>query len=123
MHHDSPGCPAEARPQRTSADHPLSELTAPWLPCRGEALVIGGDLAYPSPTNETYETRFFRPYEAAMPAPAHAVPGALVLQKPDLPLDGCSSCRGPPPRAVPCTRSTASGTWLQAPAGEFWVRV
>ena len=31
-----------------------------------------------------------------MPAPAHAVPGALVLQKPDLPLDSCLGCRAPP---------------------------
>lgn len=67
--------------------------------CRGDALVIGGDLAYPSPTNETYETRFFRPYEAAMPAPAHAVPGALVLHKPDLPLGSPRTCEAPPSSA------------------------
>lgn len=36
---------------------------------RGEALVLGGDLAYPNPSNETYETRLVRPFEAAMPPP------------------------------------------------------
>ena len=91
----------------------------PWPPCRGEALVIGGDLAYPSPTNETYETRFFRPYEAAMPAPAHAVPGALVLQKPDLPLDGCSGCRAPPSQG--CALHSEHGQRHQAAGACRWV--
>ena len=63
-------------------------------------LIIGGDLAYPNPSNEAYEARFFRPYEAAMPAPQHALPGALVVQKPDLPAlrerKGGSTCQCPP---------------------------
>ena len=49
-------------------------------------LVIGGDLAYPNPSNETYETRFFRPYEAAFPPPPHVHSGRLVVSKPDLPI-------------------------------------
>lgn len=46
----------------------------------------GGDLAYPNPSNETYEVRFFRPFEAALPPPAHVHPGLMVVHKPDLPL-------------------------------------
>lgn len=71
------------------------------IACRGDLLIIGGDLAYPNPSNETYETRFFRPYEAAMPPPPHVMPGALVVQKPDLPSlhsrrEGAHACRTAP---------------------------
>ena len=66
---------------------------------RGDVLIIGGDLAYPNPSNETYETRFFRPYEAALPSPPHVTPGSLVVQKPDLPAlqkRGGTTCHQPP---------------------------
>ena len=36
---------------------------------RGKLLVIGGDLAYPDPTPKSYEQRFFRTFEDAMPPP------------------------------------------------------
>jgi len=36
---------------------------------RGEVLIIGGDLAYPRPTQENYESRFVRVMEDAMPPP------------------------------------------------------
>ena len=34
---------------------------------RADLLILGGDLAYPNPSNETYETRLFRhaPHESA----------------------------------------------------------
>lgn len=32
-------------------------------------LVLGGDLAYPNPSTETYELRFVGPFEAALPPP------------------------------------------------------
>ena len=32
---------------------------------RAKMLVIGGDLAYPSPSEATYETRFFRPFQVS----------------------------------------------------------
>ena len=50
---------------------------------RGDVLVIGGDLAYPNPSNETYEQRFFRPFEAAFPPPPHVTPGGFgyILHK------------------------------------------
>ena len=51
---------------------------------RGQALVLGGDLAYPNPSNETYEMRLVRPFEAAMPPPPGVHPGRLVVRKPDL---------------------------------------
>lgn len=36
---------------------------------RGDVLILGGDLAYPNPSTETYELRFFAPFEAALPPP------------------------------------------------------
>lgn len=36
---------------------------------RGRLLINGGDLAYPDPTPENYEGRFFRTFEDAMPPP------------------------------------------------------
>ncbi|MFS7928869.1 hypothetical protein Hanom_Chr04g00325851 [Helianthus anomalus] len=33
-------------------------------------LLIGGDLAYPNPSAYTYENRFFRPFEDALPPPS-----------------------------------------------------
>ena len=34
---------------------------------RGTALVLGGDLVYPTPTRDEYELRLLRPFRAAMP--------------------------------------------------------
>lgn len=55
---------------------------------RAQALIHGGDLAYPNPTDETYEQRLFGPYQDAFPTPSHVHPGQLVVQKPDLPRTG-----------------------------------
>jgi hypothetical protein len=52
---------------------------------RADVFVHGGDLAYPNPTDETYEQRLFSPYEDAFPPPSHVHPGHLVVNKPDLP--------------------------------------
>lgn len=68
---------------RASRVHSIRPATVK-LP-RADVLVIGGDLAYPNPSNETYEQRFFRPFEAALPPPPHVRPGRLVVHKPDLP--------------------------------------
>lgn len=62
---------------------------------RADIMVIGGDLAYPNPSNETYEQRFFRPFEAALPPPPHVRPGRLVVYKPDLP-GAADTCRTSP---------------------------
>lgn len=42
---------------------------------RGEVLLIGGDLAYPNPSRDTYEQRLFVPFQEAMPPPPHYHPG------------------------------------------------
>ena len=34
---------------------------------RADVLILGGDLAYPNPSNETYETRLFRCILASLP--------------------------------------------------------
>ena len=70
----------DAAPQ-TIMPRPTTTVRLP----RADVLVIGGDLAYPNPSNETYEQRFFRPFEAALPPPPHVRPGRLVVYKPDLP--------------------------------------
>lgn len=44
---------------------------------RGEVLLIGGDLAYPNPSRETFEQRLFVPFQEAMPPPPHYHPGKL----------------------------------------------
>ncbi|KAK2079809.1 hypothetical protein QBZ16_002204 [Prototheca wickerhamii] len=68
---------------------------------RGKLLLHGGDLAYPNPTEETYRTRLFSVYEAALPPPHHARRGTLVASKPDVGR-GLSV---PPPRCLPgCPR-------------------
>jgi hypothetical protein len=42
---------------------------------RGEVLLLGGDLAYPNPSRETFEQRLFVPFQEAMPPPPHYHPG------------------------------------------------
>ncbi|GIL77238.1 hypothetical protein Vretifemale_6729 [Volvox reticuliferus] len=52
---------------------------------RGDVLLVGGDLAYPNPSRETYQQRLFTPFSYALPPPPHFHPGRLVVHKPDLP--------------------------------------
>lgn len=72
---------------------------------RADLFIHGGDLAYPNPTDETYEKRLWAPYEDAFPPPLHVHPDHLVVNKPDLPSEfwdrnfhdvyqgfDCSSC-------------------------------
>ncbi|KAI9914831.1 hypothetical protein PsorP6_007924 [Peronosclerospora sorghi] len=69
---------------------------------RGDALVIGGDLAYPHPDSHTYETRLFRCFEYAMKPPPWYHPSALSTHK-TLPA-GCAALRdykGPSVFAIP----------------------
>ncbi len=51
--------------QNISVRHNKVEKTLP----RGDFLVLGGDLAYPQPTERNYEKRFFRIFEDAMSPP------------------------------------------------------
>ena len=70
---------------------------------RGKILVIGGDLAYPSPNEENYETRFFRPFQAALPPPLNYDPAALSMHKPPIPggVAGLKTYTGPTCFAMP----------------------
>ena len=55
---------------------------------RGKLLINGGDLAYPDPTPENYEQRFFRTFEDAMPPPPSFRREHISIHKPALPVKG-----------------------------------
>lgn len=55
---------------------------------RGEFLVIGGDLAYPEPTEASYEKRFFRTFEDAMSPPPSFRRNKIATNKLDICVDG-----------------------------------
>ena len=55
---DFPACDAAPQPISPHNDHGAHEAMQT-LP-RADVLILGGDLAYPNPSNETYEKRFFR---------------------------------------------------------------
>ena len=59
---------------------------------RGNFLVIGGDLAYPDPTEEAYEKRFFRTFQDAMQPPPSFRRRAISTRKPALPVQGWKNC-------------------------------
>lgn len=42
---------------------------------RADVLLLGGDLAYPNPSRETFEQRLFVPFQDAFPPPPHYHPG------------------------------------------------
>ncbi|KAG7941535.1 hypothetical protein I3843_16G049900 [Carya illinoinensis] len=47
---------------------------------RGELLLIGGDIAYPNPSQYTYESRLFRPFEYALQSRSCAGQGSCAEQ-------------------------------------------
>jgi hypothetical protein len=55
---------------------------------RGKLLINGGDLAYPDPTPHSYENRFFRTFEDAMPPPLSFRREHISICKPVLPVKG-----------------------------------
>lgn len=106
---------------------------------RGEALVIGGDLAYPFPDTETYETRLFRPFEYAMKPPEIYNPANLAMHKTAV-VPGTKGTRlplydGPTAFAIPgnhdwfdglntftrliCQRDWLGGWWLPQKTSHF----
>jgi len=107
---------AGSAPAAASSSPPLAsaDLETRVLP-RGDVLVIGGDLAYPHPSSETYVRRLLVPFEAALPPPPGAAAadggGGVVLAKPRLRKQPNSSGSGssssltmnlsPPPHAGP----------------------
>ncbi|EQC35107.1 hypothetical protein SDRG_07341 [Saprolegnia diclina VS20] len=93
-----PQLDVEVPPNSPLADQ-AKMLTLP----RGDCLVIGGDLAYPHPCAETYESRFWRTFEYAMKPPLCYDPAAVSTQKPVLP-PGCKTLKdykGPTCFAIP----------------------
>ena len=91
---------------------------------RPKLLIIGGDLAYPSPTEETYENRLFRPYECAMPPPPHYDPHALSTRKPDVPEgQTLSTYEGPQIFAIPGNHDWFDGlqTFLRYICSRDWL--
>ena len=75
---------------------------------RAKVLVLGGDLAYPNPNEETYETRFFRTFQCALPPPLNYDPQALSMHKPPLPggVAGLKEYKGPTCFAIPGNRQS-----------------
>ncbi|KAL9689045.1 hypothetical protein QQ045_033474 [Rhodiola kirilowii] len=59
--------------------------SACFLP-RADLLLIGGDLAYPNPSEYTYEKRFFRPFEYAMQPPHCYKKEHIAVNKSELPF-------------------------------------
>jgi len=55
---------------------------------RGKLLINGGDLAYPDPTPDSYENRFFRTFEDALPPPPSFRREHISIRKPALPAKG-----------------------------------
>ncbi|KAI7737500.1 hypothetical protein M8C21_020985 [Ambrosia artemisiifolia] len=53
---------------------------------RGDLLLIGGDLAYPNPSTDTYEKRFFYPFEEALRPPSWYKKDHIAVNKPELPV-------------------------------------
>uniref|UniRef100_A0A7S1I8W4 RING-type domain-containing protein n=1 Tax=Eutreptiella gymnastica TaxID=73025 RepID=A0A7S1I8W4_9EUGL len=74
----------------------LKEITT--LP-RGPLLILGGDLAYPAPNEETYTQRFMRPFEDALPPSGSERRRALPTGKPS--NQELASYSGPQAFAIP----------------------
>ena len=55
---------------------------------RGEFLVNGGDLAYPEPTEQNFEKRFFRTFEDAMQPPPSFRRTKIAINKEDICIKG-----------------------------------
>ncbi|MFS7972654.1 putative calcineurin-like phosphoesterase domain, ApaH type, metallo-dependent phosphatase [Helianthus anomalus] len=53
---------------------------------RGDLLLIGGDLAYPNPSDYTYKKRFIRPFKYALPWPSWYKKESITVNKPELPM-------------------------------------
>eukprot|EP00667_Euglena_gracilis_P000673 EG_transcript_674 len=82
----------------SSDETPEVAPTTTTLP-RGQLLVIGGDLAYPGPSYETYTQRFIRPFEDALPPSGTERLRSLPTNKPT--MDELASYRGPQAFCIP----------------------
>ena len=66
-----------SRPGEPSTLKVASDITLP----RGQLLLLGGDLAYPSPTDEIYRDRFYRPYCDAFPPSPREYDGTTLTDE------------------------------------------
>eukprot|EP00210_Caulerpa_lentillifera_P006894 g6591.t1 len=71
---------ALASPSLRVNNHFCEKLDSSLFLPRAELLLLGGDLAYPSPSSESYAQRLFSPFHDAMPGPTEH-PGPMMMQK------------------------------------------
>jgi len=74
---------------------PARSVTLP----RGNLLILGGDLAYPGPSYETYTKRLLRPFEDALPPSGTERQRSLPTNKPT--MQELKSYRGPQAFCIP----------------------
>jgi hypothetical protein len=77
-----------AQPSLNVSTSPFSKHSGRKNLPRGKLLINGGDLAYPDPTPHSYENRFFRTFEDAMPPPPSFRREHISIRKPALPVKG-----------------------------------
>ena len=90
---------------------------------RAKVLLLGGDLAYPSPTPENYEGRFFRTFQCALPPPIGYDPAAISYQKPLGGLDRLKDYEGPQVYLIPGNHDWFDGlqTFLRYICARDWL--
>ncbi|KAK3262485.1 hypothetical protein CYMTET_28662, partial [Cymbomonas tetramitiformis] len=92
---------------------------------RSQVAVLGGDLAYPNPSYESYESRLFRPFEDAFPPPPWYSSAYVAVNKPDLPpgMDSLKSYSGPQCFAIPGNHDWFDGldTFLRKICHKGWL--
>ena len=105
--------------KRRSSQNQLGVLQLP----RSKVLFLGGDLAYPSPTIESYEQRFFGPFQCALPPPVGYDPSDISFSKPLGGLEGLRRYTGPQCFAIPGNHDWFDGlqTFLRYVCARDWL--
>ena len=105
--------------KRRSSQNQLGVLQLP----RAKVLFLGGDLAYPSPTIESYEQRFFGPFQCALPPPVGYDPADISFSKPLGGLEGLRRYDGPQCFAIPGNHDWFDGlqTFLRYICARDWL--
>ena len=105
--------------KRRSSPNQLGVLQLP----RSKVLFLGGDLAYPSPTIDSYEQRFFGPFQCALPPPVGYDPADISFSKPLGGLEGLRRYDGPQCFAIPGNHDWFDGlqTFLRYICARDWL--
>ena len=105
--------------KRRSSHNQLGVLQLP----RAKVLFLGGDLAYPSPTIDSYEQRFFGPFQCALPPPVGYDPADISFSKPLGGLDALKRYDGPQCFAIPGNHDWFDGlqTFLRYVCARDWL--